>query len=56
MPRAECVIAVQTSKEQLPQTSNPLAAGYFAIALIAVVVGLVVLVFIRTSMRRSSKR
>jgi len=37
-----------------PEPSSP-AAEYFVLGLIAVVIGLVVLVFIRSSARRSSK-
>jgi hypothetical protein len=54
MSVAECVIAVQSSSET--QTTNPPAVSYIVIALLAVVLGLVVLVFARTSARRSSKR
>jgi hypothetical protein len=50
----ECVLAIQTSGG-LTQTSNSPAALYFVIALVAVVLGLVVLIFIRTSARRPSK-
>ena len=54
MSIAEYAIAMQTSS--LSQTGNPPWAEYFVIALLAVVLGAFLLVFIRTSMRRSSKR
>jgi hypothetical protein len=50
----EYVIAIQTGGT-LTQTGNPPAALYFVIALVAVVLALVVLIFIRTSTRRSLK-
>jgi hypothetical protein len=55
MPIAECVITMQTTGGQYP-ISNPPAAGYFVLGLLGVVLGLMVLIFIRTSGRRSSKR
>ena len=55
MQVAACVIAVQ-AKDGLSRTTNPVAAGYFAIALVAILLGLVALIFIRTSARRSSGR
>lgn len=54
MSTVEWVAAVQHSGPEF-QTSNPPAAGYFAVGLVAVVLGLVVWIFIRTSTRRSSK-
>jgi hypothetical protein len=55
MSTADLVAAFQTSG---PQTtpSNPPAAGYFVIGLLAAVLGLIVWIFIRTSSRRSSNR
>jgi len=52
MPIAEWVAGAQTGG---PETlvSNPPGAAYFAIALVAAVVGLLVFVFIRTSARRA---
>ena len=55
MSIAEWVYALQPNGPESP-TSNPPATGYFVIALLALVLGLVVLIFIRTSSRRSSKR
>jgi hypothetical protein len=49
------VAALQTSGSQ-SQPGNTLAAFYFEIALIAVVLAFVVLVFIRASARRGSRR
>jgi hypothetical protein len=54
MSIAEWVAAVQVGGTR-PEPSTP-AEEYFVIALIAVVVGLVVLVFIRSSAQRPSKR
>jgi len=54
VPTTECIVAVQVNGEQ-PPAGNPHYAGYLVIALVAIVLGLVVLVFIRTSARRSSK-
>jgi branched-subunit amino acid ABC-type transport system permease component len=54
MSIAECVIAVQSSSES--HTINPPYARYLVIALVAVVLGVVVLIFIRTIAGRSSKR
>jgi len=51
----ECVLAVQTNGT-LTQNSNPPGALYLAFALGAVVLGLVVLIFIRTSGRGSPRR
>jgi hypothetical protein len=48
----ECVIAVQTSGGQTEANNSP-AVLYFAMALVAAVLALVVLVFIKTSARRS---
>jgi hypothetical protein len=51
------VAAAQTSgPESHPDASNPIGAGYFLIALVAVVLALVVIIFIRTSAGRSSKQ
>jgi hypothetical protein len=55
MPIAEYVASVQTNGPE-SQTSNSSAGLYFALALVAVVLGLLVVVFIKTSMRRSSRR
>jgi hypothetical protein len=51
----EYLIALQTSGEPT-QTNNTPAAGYVVLAITAVVLGLVVLIFIRVNARRSSKR
>jgi capsular polysaccharide biosynthesis protein len=51
---AEYAIAAQAHSEAA--ASNPPAAMYLAIALAAVMVGMIVLIFIRTSMRRASRR
>lgn len=51
----ESVAAMQASGLE-SQSSNSPGALYFAIALVAVVLGLVVLVFIRTSGRGSPRR
>jgi capsular polysaccharide biosynthesis protein len=55
MSLLECVIVAQTSGSQT-QAGNPPVAWYLVIALVAAVMGLVVLIFIRTSTRRSSRR
>jgi hypothetical protein len=55
MPMLTCVAALQTSGSQA-QPGNPPGAMYFGIALAAVVVALVVLIFIRVNARRSGKR
>jgi hypothetical protein len=47
--------ALQTTGPQTP-SNDPPAALYFIIAIIALVLGLVVTIFIRTSARRSSRR
>jgi len=53
----QLVAAVQTSgPESHPDASNPIGAGYFLIALVAVVLALVVIIFIRTSAGQSSKQ
>jgi hypothetical protein len=49
------LVAEQTSGPQ-SQGSNPVAAGYVLIALVAAVLALVVMIFIRTSAGRSSKQ
>jgi hypothetical protein len=54
----EWVAAVQAAVPSGPggeTNNNPLTAGYFVVCLFAVVLGLAVWVFIRTSARRSSK-
>ena len=56
MSMIECVIAVQTSSGDMPLNSHTTLAQYLAIAVVAVVLGLVVVVFIRSGRRRSSKR
>ena len=48
-------IAAQTSGGQTA-TSNPLSAWYLILALLAAVTGLVVVILIRTSGRRATKR
>ena len=55
MPMVEWVAVLQTSGPKI-ETSNLPAARYLVLALIAVVLGLVVWVFIRTSFRGSSKQ
>jgi len=52
MLSAECMIAVQVGGKQ---PVNPPAAEYIVIALVALVLGLIVVVFIRSSARRRSK-
>jgi hypothetical protein len=47
----ECVAALQANSSEAP-SSNPPAALYFVIALAALVLGLIVLVFIRANPRR----
>ena len=54
MTITECAIAVQVTGNQAP-ASNPPSTGYFVIGLVAIVVGLMVLVFIRARARRSPK-
>jgi ABC-type phosphate transport system permease subunit len=54
IPIAASIIAVQSSTDPVP-TSNPPVAAFFVLALALFVVGLFVLVFIRTSQRRASK-
>jgi hypothetical protein len=51
---AEWVAAVEGSRAET-QTSNPPQIAYVVLAVIALALGLVVWVFVRTSMRRSSK-
>jgi hypothetical protein len=58
MPVTECLIAVQTS-DSPPQPISGSGEGYawyFVLAIVALVLGLVVMMFIRTSIRRSAKR
>ena len=55
MTVVECLIAVQTSGTQI-RVSNAPGTPYFLIGLLAVVMGLVVWIFIRTSAGRSPKR
>jgi hypothetical protein len=55
MSLAEWVAAAQATGGQ-SQTANTPGSMYFIIALVAVVLGLVVLIFVRSSARRSSKR
>jgi hypothetical protein len=55
MSLVESILAVQQTNGLGSQESNPPAAEYFVVALVAVVLGLIVWVFIRSSMRRSSK-
>jgi hypothetical protein len=52
----EWVAVIQMDNGPQPQRGSSTAADYIAIALVAAVLGLVVLIFIRTSARRSSKR
>jgi hypothetical protein len=54
MSIVQLVAAAQTSSPQIPD-SNPIGAGYFLIVLVAAVLALVVMIFIRTSVGRSSK-
>jgi hypothetical protein len=53
MSFAECFIAVQINGNV---TKNPPAAEYFVLALVAIVLGLVILILIRTNARRLLKR
>jgi FtsH-binding integral membrane protein len=55
MSIAECIAAVQANGPE-SQASNSPATMYFVIGLVAVVLGLVVVIFLRASARRSSKR
>jgi hypothetical protein len=55
MSMLEWVAAAQASGTE-SQSSNSFAIGYFVVALLAVVLGLIVWVFIRANARRSSKR
>jgi hypothetical protein len=55
IPIAECMIAVQTNPDQVP-ASNPPFAAFFVLALALFVLGLFVLVFIRTSARRAPRQ
>jgi hypothetical protein len=55
MSMMEWVAAAQSSGLDTPR-SNSNGAGYFVIALLAVAVGLVVLILIRSGARRASKR
>jgi|HubBroStandDraft_3_1064219.scaffolds.fasta_scaffold1553909_1 hypothetical protein len=54
MPIMEWLAAVQFNGPE-SQPSNPPAAGYLVVAVIAVVMGFVVCVFIRSSARRSKQ-
>jgi hypothetical protein len=57
MSITECAILLQTSNS--PQTSHQFTkayAGYFVVALTALVLGFVVLILIRTCARRSTNR
>ena len=56
MPVAQLLAAIQTNGPQQTQIGNPVGAEYWAIGLLAAVLALVILIFIRTSMRRLSKR
>ena len=51
----QLIATAQTSGPQIP-ANNPPGAGYFLIALVVPVLALVVMMFIRTSAGRSSKR
>jgi hypothetical protein len=55
MPIVLMVVAGQADGPQ-SHASNPVAAGYVVFALVAAVLALVVMIFVRTSMRRSPKR
>ena len=55
MSIAEWLAAVQTSVTDT-KPSNPIADQYIVFAILAVVLGLMVLIFIRASARRSSRR
>jgi hypothetical protein len=55
MSSAKWVVLVQANGDKTG-TRNPIGDKYFVIALGAVIVGLIVLVFIRCSFGRSSKR
>jgi hypothetical protein len=51
----ECAVVLQTSGDQSPSSNTP-AAEYFLFTIVALVLGLVVLIFVRSGARRSSKR
>jgi hypothetical protein len=53
MPIVESIAVIQNSGQE--DSSNPPLAGYFAVALFAIVIGMIVWVIIRTSTRRSAK-
>jgi len=55
MPVVELIALLQSSDSQL-QTSNPSSALLIVLALAGAVLALIVLVFIRTSMKRPTKR
>jgi hypothetical protein len=54
MSLVELIAAVQTGDAPV-KPSNPVTDEYIVLALAAVVVGLIVLVFIRTSARRAKR-
>jgi len=56
MPLAEYVIAMQTGSTPAGGMSNPSASWYFVFATVALVLGLVVVMLIRSSARRSPRR
>jgi hypothetical protein len=49
-------IAAMLQDNGTQPAANPPAAGYFIVAILAVVVGFMAWIFIRTSARRSSKQ
>lgn len=55
MTIAECALLIQASGGQSQSSDTP-ATWYFIVALVAVVMGLVALIFIQTSARRSPKK
>lgn len=55
MSIAEFASVLQTNGK-LSQNTNSPTAEYFVIALVAIVLGMVVLILVRTNARRSSKR
>jgi hypothetical protein len=56
MSLANYILTVQTGGSPASGMSNPDSSWYFVFAVVALVLGLVVLVFIRSSARRSSRR
>jgi hypothetical protein len=55
MPIPALVAAIQTRNPETQSGGNPSLSGYLVFAMVAVILGLVVVMFIRTRVRRSSK-